>query len=88
MRTLFETNGDFAMAWAAHLAGKVRNARLRPEVLSVKTVDERLDVWHAAKGAFFAKDTWKSVVQDIGVGLEAFYREITRRLKSRNSKCF
>jgi CRP/FNR family transcriptional regulator, dissimilatory nitrate respiration regulator len=80
MRTLFETNGDFAMAWAAHLAGEVRNARLRAEILSLKTVAERLDAWCAANGAFPAKGTWKSVAQDIGVSPEAFYREIARRL--------
>jgi CRP-like cAMP-binding protein len=45
---------DLAVAWAAHLAREVRNARFRTEVLSLKTVAARLDAWlawqNAAKG--------------------------------------
>lgn len=80
MQQLFFRDRTFAKAWSAHLAAEVRRARLRAEILALKTVAERLDAWCAANGAFPAKGTWKSVAQDIGVSPEAFYREIARRI--------
>jgi CRP-like cAMP-binding protein len=79
MRKLFENDPAFAAAWASHLADEVRSARLRAEVLALKTVAERLGAWIAAKGEFPQKGTWKTVAQDIGTSPEALYREIARR---------
>lgn len=79
MRRLFENDQAFATAWASHLADEVRSARLRAEVLALKTVAERLSAWTAAQGKFPPKGTWKSVAQDIGTSPEALYREIARR---------
>jgi CRP-like cAMP-binding protein len=79
MRKLFESDLAFAAAWASHLAGEVRSARLRSEILALRTVAERLDAWTAATGEFPPKGTWKSVAQEIGTSPEALYREIAQR---------
>src|SRR5262249_2159406 len=36
---------NLARAWAEHLAREVQAARLRAEILSLRTVAERLDAW-------------------------------------------
>jgi CRP/FNR family transcriptional regulator, dissimilatory nitrate respiration regulator len=82
MQKLFESDPAFAAAWAGHLAGEVRSARLRAEILALKTVAERLNAWTAAQGDFPPKGTWKTVAQEIGTSPEALYREIAQR-KSR-----
>lgn len=79
LRNLFESDREFAVAWASHLADEVRSVRLRAEILSLKTVAERLDAWIAVTGALPGKGTWKSVAQDIGTSPEALYREIALR---------
>ncbi len=82
---LFYTNQDFAKAWVMHLGREVRGARLRAEILTLKTVAERLDAWLADRGHFPEKGVWKSVALDIGVSPEALYREIARRSSKLNS---
>jgi len=74
------TDADFAESWAAHLARAVQAARYRSEILSLKTVAERLDGWLAWRDdALPAKGQWKSVAHEIGVSPEALYRELARR---------
>ena len=82
MQQLFFTNQDFAKAWAIHLAGEVRSARLRSEILTLKTVAERLDAWLADSGGLPEKGGWKAIAQEIGTSPEALYREIARRRQS------
>ncbi|MDP1699377.1 MAG: Crp/Fnr family transcriptional regulator [Aestuariivirga sp.] len=79
MQQLFYTSHDFAKAWAVHLAGEVRDARLRAEILTLKTVAERLDAWLADNGHLPEKGSWKAIAQEIGTSPEALYREIARR---------
>lgn len=79
MRKQFENDQAFATAWASHLADEVRSARLRAEILALRTVAERLDAWVAAQGKFPPKGTWKTVAQEIGTSPESLYREISRR---------
>ena len=70
----------FARSWTMHLTQEVQAARLRSEILSLKTVAERLDAWLAARDdAMPAKGHWKSIANEIGVSPEAFYREMARR---------
>ncbi len=70
----------FSNQWAAHLAGEVQAARYRSEILSLKTVAERLDGWLAWRGNKLpAKGRWKSLALQIGVSPEALYREMARR---------
>ena len=71
---------DFAEAFAAHLAHEVQQARLRAEILALKTVAERLEAWLVWNdGALPPKGSWRLVALEIGVSPEALYREIARR---------
>ena len=78
MQQLFFADQDFAKAWAMHLSGEVRNARLRSEILTLKTVAERLDAWLADRGQLPERGNWKAIAQEIGTSPEALYREIAR----------
>ncbi len=79
LRRLFLTNPNFAQAWAMHLSGEVRRTRRRAEILSLRTVAERLDAWIAENGRLPEKGGWKSVAVEIAASPEALYREIARR---------
>lgn len=79
MQQLFLADQEFAKAWASHLAAEVRNARMRSEILTLKTVAERLDAWLADRGQLPERGNWKAIAQDIGISAEALYREIARR---------
>ncbi len=74
-----ETSPQFARAWAMHLSQEVRVARSRAEILSLRTVAERLDAWLADKDALPDKGTWKTIAAELGTSPEALYREIARR---------
>ncbi len=80
VRERLARSSGFAEAWAAYLAGEVQEARLRSEILSLKTVAERLDAWLLSHGERMpAKGAWKSLAHEIGVSPEALYRELSRR---------
>ncbi|MBN9498935.1 MAG: Crp/Fnr family transcriptional regulator [Alphaproteobacteria bacterium] len=80
MRSALNDRPGFATEWAAYLAHEVQAARLRAEILSLKTVAERLDAWIAANdGGQPAKGDWKTVAAEIGTSAEALYREIAKR---------
>lgn len=73
-----------ADAWNHNLAREVQIARLRAEILSLKTVASRLDAWlslHA--GELPEKGGWKTLAREIGVTPEALYRELAKRNCSR-----
>ncbi len=70
----------FANLWAAHLAREVQSARYRSEILTRKTVAERLDGWLAWRGNELPpKGRWKGIAGQIGVSPEALYRELAKR---------
>ncbi|MBC8159482.1 MAG: Crp/Fnr family transcriptional regulator [Alphaproteobacteria bacterium] len=70
----------FSGFWAAHLAREVQGARYRSEILSRKTVAERLDGWLTWHGNELpAKGQWKGLAGQIGVSPEALYRELAKR---------
>jgi CRP-like cAMP-binding protein len=80
MRAALKDRPGFATGWAAYLAHEVQAARLRAEILSLRTVAERLDAWIAANdGRRPAKGDWKTVAAEIGTSAEALYREIAKR---------
>jgi CRP-like cAMP-binding protein len=79
MQRLFFTDQQFASAWATYLACEVRVARLRSEILALKTVSERLDAWLADRSQIPPKGNWKLIAQEIGISPEALYREFARR---------
>lgn len=69
-----------ALGFAEHLGRQIRGARLRAEILSLRTVGRRLDAWLAAHdGELPARGERKRVAQEIGVSPEALYRELARR---------
>lgn len=62
------------------LGRELQSARLQAEILSLRTVAQRLDAWMAWKeGVFPGKGEWKSLASQLGVSPEALYREIARR---------
>ena len=63
---------------AAHLAGEVQRARARAELLSLRTVGERLAAWKTLHGELPPRGRWIDVAQEIGVTPEALYRELSR----------
>ncbi len=79
MRLRFEQDSAFAISWANHLANEIRHARLRTEILSLRTVAERLDAWILQNGELPEKGRWKLIAQEIGTSPEALYREISTR---------
>ena len=82
VQQLLFNNQEFAKAWATYLTGEIRNARLRSEILSLKTVAERLDAWLADRGELPERGNWKVISEEIGTSPEALYREIARRRNS------
>ena len=80
LKRLLGQNRDFSEAWARRLSQELQSARLHAEILSLKTVAERLDAWLAWKdGILPVKGERKSLASQLGVSPEALYREIARR---------
>ena len=80
VRRLLEEDAGFAESWAVHLSRELHATRLRAEILSLRTVRERLDAWLGWNGAgLSAKWTWKTVANEIGTSPEALYRELAKR---------
>jgi len=78
--TLLLQDDDLSNAWAARLAREVQSARSQIEILSRKTVSERLDGWLAWQGnEMLSKGQWKNIAVQIGVSPEALYRELAKR---------
>ncbi len=66
--------------WGGHLAAKIQNARQRAEILSHRSVSERLNGWLAMNDERMPdKGQWKAIATEIGVTPEALYREIAKR---------
>jgi CRP-like cAMP-binding protein len=80
LKKLLMKNSEFSNVWANYLAQELQRSRLRLEILSLRTVSERLNAWIAWKGGSFPeKGEWKLVANQIGVSPEALYREIAKR---------
>ncbi len=79
-RAYLRADEAFANLWAAHLASAVQSARYRSEILSRKTVAERLDGWLAwQENELPAKGPWNSLAAQIAVSPETLYRELAKR---------
>jgi CRP-like cAMP-binding protein len=74
-------NPEYAEAWGRRLAHEVHRARLQAEILSLRTVADRLSSWIAWNGSLPTKGQWSNLAQELGVSPEALYREIARRRK-------
>jgi CRP-like cAMP-binding protein len=67
-------------ALTRHLAREVQRTRSRLELLSCKTVEDRLNGWLALNGGLLPpRGLWRTVAEDIGVSPEALYRDLQRR---------
>ena len=79
-KKLLAKRPEFSDVWAGYLARELQSARLRSEVLSLKTVAGRLDAWIVWNGGGSpARGEWKLVANEIGVSPEALYREVAKR---------
>jgi CRP-like cAMP-binding protein len=66
--------------WDAHLARELMRARQLTELLSRRTVRDRLDGWlQLHENVLPAKGTRTELADQLGVSNEALYREIARR---------
>lgn len=75
---------EFAKVWAVHLANELQATRLRAEILSLRTVRERLDAWITwQNGNLPTRGKWKTIASEIGTSVEALYRELAKRRGSR-----
>ena len=80
VRARLADDPEFAEICAEHLAHALQATRLRAEILSLRTVGERLDAWLAwHDGCVPARGTWKTVASEIGTSPEALYRELAKR---------
>lgn len=80
LKKLLAKSSEFSNVWAHRLAQELQSTRLRAEILSLRTVAERLDAWMAWNGGSVPqKGEWKLVANQIGVSPEALYREIAKR---------
>jgi CRP-like cAMP-binding protein len=83
VRKALDETPDLLRKLTRHLAREVQRTRARVELLSRRTVAERLDGWLAFNGdALPKRGHWRGVAEDIGVSPEAFYRELQRRRKA------
>ena len=74
------TDLSFAERWSSRLARQIQATRYRCEILTMKTVAERLDAWQDWYGNTLPdKGRWKSIAEQIGVSPEALYRELAKR---------
>jgi CRP-like cAMP-binding protein len=74
-----QADHEFASSWMRQLSTEIRDARMRSEILSLRTISDRLDAWLAWHDAGPPRGSWRQLAEDIGVSPEALYREIARR---------
>ena len=79
-RQVLAGNATANEQWMSHLGRSAQEARFRAEMLSMKTVDERLDAWLDWKQAPLPKrGVWRALAEEIGVTPEALYRTLAKR---------
>lgn len=79
LKKLLHEMPEASEMWARQLAHELQSARLRAEILSLKTVAQRLDAWILSGEWPVPKGQWKLVANQLGVTPEAFYRELAAR---------
>ena len=73
-------DAQLAHLWGAYLSATIQNVRQRAELLSRRSVAERVDGWLAMNDSQLpAKGQWKHIASEIGVTPEALYRELAKR---------
>lgn len=79
LRKRLREEPDIAETFMTHLAHEIQNTRFRAELLSLRTIEARLEAWESWCGEIPPKGEWKNFAQEIGVSPEALYRELARR---------
>jgi CRP/FNR family transcriptional regulator, dissimilatory nitrate respiration regulator len=78
--SLLGNDSTFAATLAAHLASETQKARFRAELLTLRTVAERLDAWLSLhEGTLPDRGQWRPLAHALAVSPEALYRELARR---------
>lgn len=81
----FRGSCELVHSWARHLEWELHRARTQAEILSLRTVAERLDAWCALNsGTLPPRGRWQRLAEEIGVSAEALYRELARRRDARS----
>ncbi|RCS21512.1 Crp/Fnr family transcriptional regulator [Phyllobacterium salinisoli] len=82
-KTALESDPALAFVLMRHLASEVQRTRTRAEILSLRSVADRIDFWLAFNGeALPPKGRWNQVASEIGISPEALYRELGRRRRA------
>lgn len=77
---LLQCDPTLAMFWIEGLSRSLQQARTRAEILSLRTVRERLDAWLLMNGESLPeKGQWRRVAAELAVSPEALYRELAAR---------
>jgi CRP-like cAMP-binding protein len=76
---LLRDDPNLAEQWSIYLAQELQDMRYHCELLTRRTVAERLSGWLDWNGTLPPKGRWKDVATEIGVSPEALYREIKTR---------
>lgn len=84
VQKMLVTSPEAALEYARFLAGEMRIARKRAEILALKTVAERLTAWLTWNhGLLPERGAWHHVADEIGISKEALYRELSKRRKQK-----
>jgi CRP-like cAMP-binding protein len=80
VKEALDRDPDLLRRLTRHLGREVHQMRARVDLLSRRTVTDRIDGWLVLNaGELPPRGQWRSVAEDIGVSPEAFYRELQRR---------
>ncbi|WP_409523923.1 Crp/Fnr family transcriptional regulator [Nitrincola sp. MINF-07-Sa-05] len=80
---LLQSDPALSMLWLESLSHSVQQARTRAEIISLRTVRERLDAWLLMNGESLPeKGQWKRMAAELAVSPEALYRELAARKNS------
>lgn len=80
LRPALDKDQALLRALLEHMGHELRHARMRAEILALKTVQARLAAWLEWRGgALPPRGNWRSLAHELGVSAEALYREIARR---------
>ncbi|MEZ5716523.1 MAG: Crp/Fnr family transcriptional regulator [Paracoccaceae bacterium] len=79
LRQALRDDPGLGLALLDHMGRELRQARMRAEILSLKTVRARLAAWREWQGGSLpARGNWHLVADELGVSPEALYREMAR----------
>jgi len=83
LRQMLSHDTGLMQSYLAHLAQEVRAARMRAEILSLRTVAERLEAWLVWQdGQLPPRGQWQTLASEIGVSREALYRALAQMRRS------